>query len=389
MKKILVSVMMLGITTAIYSQNYLQGSVGKDAQVNKLDVWFKPNYNSAPGEYIQFLQFAIAIPEIVTNGHLVQANAVGVGQFAGMTFTQAAQSTEGTERVMTWVFADPSVPATLPTWTNGAPFLGIVVNFFGGVQYQACFPRMVDFTNANGGSSNLIYFAIVSNNGDRTNYPNLFVALPALSITGTYPNGDQYVETTQMVALPAGVSDFRGSKVGLDNLLSWTTLTETRNLGFELQRSLDGMNYSALTFINSLAPNGNSTSRLDYSFTDQMPPGEKQYYRLRQENQSGQSQYSNVVIVQREKYTMLSVDAIWPNPANAILNVRINSPRRQRLRLLITDMAGKTQLRREVDVDGGMNVSTLDIAKLASGNYLLRVVCDEGCDVRSEKFVKQ
>lgn len=35
-----------------------------------------------------------------------------------------------------------------------------------------------------------------------------------------------------------------------------------------LERSLDGVNYSSIGFVNSLAVNGNSSVKLDYAFVD-------------------------------------------------------------------------------------------------------------------------
>src|SRR5438874_2678103 len=130
MKKFLVAVLVVCVSIAGYSQQYIQGSVMKDAQPNKLDILFKANYNSAAGEYVDFLQFAIAIPESVTNGHNVVATATGTGTFSNMSFTQAAQYTEGTERIMVWVFADPTVATQ--SWLSNTPFTGVVVNFAGG-----------------------------------------------------------------------------------------------------------------------------------------------------------------------------------------------------------------------------------------------------------------
>ena len=71
--------------------------------------------------------------------------------------------------------------------------------------------------------------------------------------------------------LPVTLLSFRGYKDGSRNQLRWTTTTELNNRGFEVQRSTDGINYSVIGFVNSIALFGNSSSDLDYTFTDNNP----------------------------------------------------------------------------------------------------------------------
>jgi hypothetical protein len=55
---------------------------------------------------------------------------------------------------------------------------------------------MVDFTNSGGGTG-FAYFSIASTtSGDITDYDNYFYSIPGQSILGNYPNGDQFVYTT-------------------------------------------------------------------------------------------------------------------------------------------------------------------------------------------------
>ena len=170
---------------------YIRGSVQKNIDPTKIDIVFRPNFTSVLAEYIHYFQFSLAIPVGISGG--VTATAIGVNTFSNMgTITQAPQYTEGSERIFTWIFADPT-PAT-QSWTNGVDFTGIQVTF--STTAAAAVGKMVDFTNIGGGGNANTYFAINSTRGDVTDYPSLFYSIPGQSTLGTYPNNDQFVYTT-------------------------------------------------------------------------------------------------------------------------------------------------------------------------------------------------
>ena len=59
---------LLMISIAGQAQNYIQASVKKNINPAKIDIVFRPNYTSIPGEYIHFLQFSLAIPVGISAG---------------------------------------------------------------------------------------------------------------------------------------------------------------------------------------------------------------------------------------------------------------------------------------------------------------------------------
>ena len=64
--------------------------------------------------------------------------------------------------------------------------------------------------------------------------------------------------------------------------LTWTSATETNMSGYEVQRRLDNeVDFTARTFVNSLAPGGNSNTPLSYSYTDANSYNGTSYYRLK------------------------------------------------------------------------------------------------------------
>lgn len=214
-------------------------------------------------------------------------------------------------------------------------------------------------------------------------------ALAILQRTGMSGFSDFAVGGQPAVSLPVTITSFSGYKDGANNLLKWTTASEADNRGFEVQRSLDGINYTAIGFVNSLALGGNSSAQLSYTFTDNSPSGDKQYYRLRQEDLNGKSKLSNVVLIRGNKPTGIVIDHLFPNPAKNTVNVIVAAEKKQSVTLFITDMAGKNSSQRTVTVETGSNTIPFDITQLSSGTYLVRLVCSEGCATGLSKFVKQ
>lgn len=188
--------------------------------------------------------------------------------------------------------------------------------------------------------------------------------------------------------LPVSLLSFSGYKDGSRNQLSWTTASELNNRGFDVQRSTDGVNYTSIGFVNSLASGGNSNDRLSYRFTDNTVSGIKQYYRLRQEDLDGRSKLSNIVLIRNERATDVMIDGLFPNPANNVVNVLVAAPARTKLTVLVTDMTGRMVMQQISNVETGSNTIQLNVAGLTNGTYLVHLVCENGCKPAPAKFVK-
>ena len=72
-----------------------------------------------------------------------------------------------------------------------------------------------------------------------------------------------------------------------------------------------------------------------------------------------------------------------------MLNVLLQSPEVQKVEVLITDLAGKTVLQQSLQLQKGDNNKTVNVAALAKGTYVVKVICADGCEAAVSKFVKQ
>jgi Secretion system C-terminal sorting domain len=190
-------------------------------------------------------------------------------------------------------------------------------------------------------------------------------------------------------ALPVSLISFSANKIVKNNSIIWSTASEQNNSGFNIERSTNGTDFENIGFVKSLSPSGNSSSRLDYSFTDYNPIGLKQYYRLKQTDFDGTSKYSAIVMVTREAPTELTLTKVYPNPSKESIYINAASPSRMNLQFLIADLNGRIVRKKQVFADIGNNGFDISVAELAPGTYILQAINAQNKIVASEKFIKQ
>jgi hypothetical protein len=76
--------------------------------------------------------------------------------------------------------------------------------------------------------------------------------------------------------------------------LEWVTKSERNNDYFSIERSEDGKIFETIKQINGA---GNSTKKLHYDFTDYSPLRGTNYYRLKQTDYDGKSEYSKIITI--------------------------------------------------------------------------------------------
>ncbi|MBD1395620.1 T9SS type A sorting domain-containing protein [Pontibacter sp. JH31] len=129
--------------------------------------------------------------------------------------------------------------------------------------------------------------------------------------------------------------------------LEWRTLYELEAAYFEVERSADGNNFTA---IGQVKASGTTTAAIDYTFTDEEPLKEQAYYRLRLVRQDGTFTYSNTILLQ-DRAPIASSFRVYPNPTAMGAEVTIevaNLPESEDVTFLVTDVSGRQVLRQLV-----------------------------------------
>jgi hypothetical protein len=180
---------------------------------------------------------------------------------------------------------------------------------------------------------------------------------------------------TNLIILPVSLKNFIAKKEGSKVDLTWTTSSETNNLGFEVQRSNNGSAYTKIGFVSSV---GNTTAEVKYQFTDPAPLPGKNYYRLKQIGLDNRTTLSAIRILDISKE--LQDLQVYPNPSHNILTIlNIKSGNL----LNVFDSQGRAVLSKRAN-NGQETIAT---EKLSSGVYILQVTDDTG-NRRSIRFTK-
>src|SRR5690606_40915102 len=96
------------------------------------------------------------------------------------------------------------------------------------------------------------------------------------------------------IPLPVELISFSASFVKNYIQLNWVTASELNNLGFEIQKSSDKINWESIGFVEG---KGNSASLNRYEYIDYNYNQEYKYYRLKQTDMNGIFTLSSIVEV--------------------------------------------------------------------------------------------
>jgi Secretion system C-terminal sorting domain len=169
-------------------------------------------------------------------------------------------------------------------------------------------------------------------------------------------------------------------------MVHWQTLAEINTRSFELQRSIDNRNFTAVG--NLVAAAGNSNSLRKYQATDHIGGiTGVVYYRVKLTDADGKSRFSNTAIVRVR--TMEGI-TVWPNPFTNSLVISMQNPAPARMLLTVTDVAGKIVLSSAFNVSAGASQFAVDdLDMLANGVYILNLVNEKTGDRIVQKMVKR
>ena len=175
-------------------------------------------------------------------------------------------------------------------------------------------------------------------------------------------------------SLPVTLTNFDVVLQNDNALLTWSTATEINNKGFEIFRSVDGINFTSIGFV---AGADNSDLLLNYKFTDNPGLSGKVFYRLKQIDLDGNFAWSNIVHVTMNANQLIT---FMPNPAKNFIT--ISSPVNvKEVRLL----AISSQI---IKVWQNVSPNTqLDLGSIASGTYLIQFLNDQSS--QTMKLVKE
>ncbi len=174
--------------------------------------------------------------------------------------------------------------------------------------------------------------------------------------------------TVDDVALPVTLTSFTASREGASALLKWTTTEETNSERFQIEHSLNGLNWNV---IGSVRSNGESTVLRQYSFVDTEPANGENLYRLKMIDKDKTFAYSRIQSVTFEGIP--SQNIVFPNPASERIQLGIKDIGSLKS-VRIYDLGGKTMY----SANGKGISKTIDIRAFSSGSYVVEILDKSG-----------
>ncbi len=178
--------------------------------------------------------------------------------------------------------------------------------------------------------------------------------------------------------LPVELLDFRAALQKGTVQLQWETAYEHNNDRFEIERSVDGAQWSALGVVYSR--NGSSSEKQAYTFTDKHPVTGLNYYRLNQLDLNGESKFSPIAMVKSDPANVITVSSNVIG--SEIVEVRLPFSTGTG-RLLLFEGSGRLLRSWTVELGSGEPVQ-LDLAGIPAGLFWLQL--DGAAPVRLVKL---
>ncbi len=171
--------------------------------------------------------------------------------------------------------------------------------------------------------------------------------------------------------LPVELTSFYGSDMGGYNELSWATGAEYNCAYFDIERSVDAVNYAKIGTVNG---SGTTLEESTYRYNDYEVGEEYTYYRLKQYDYDGQSKSSEVIVIAQEQNDQFKIVNAYPNPTDNIFNVHLLLPESDNVNVIVTDMNGRQMVSIDTKFEKGVNEIEIPVLGFESGLYMVRVI---------------
>ena len=162
-------------------------------------------------------------------------------------------------------------------------------------------------------------------------------------------------------------------------VFTWSTASETNNNFFTIERSIDGINFIA---IGTILGAGNSTSVLNYSFTDYNAYSGTSYYRLKQTDFDGASEIFGMLTSENCFSNTFEINAF--NDQNGNIAIVIDTDMISDYTATLFDAIGKKIGSKNLKTAEGTNTFTFDITSINSGVYFISI--DNGKEKTTKKI---
>jgi hypothetical protein len=175
--------------------------------------------------------------------------------------------------------------------------------------------------------------------------------------------------------LPVSLLNFYANCLDQVVHLSWSTVSETNNDFFTVERSPDLNIWDELGNVDGA---GNSNMLRTYSYDDYSPLEGTSYYRLKQTDYDGKYEVFNPVSVECTTGDMEPSVTLYPNPFTDEVFVKINNFTTDKVSVIIFDVLGNKVFDKQFNSETSDNPSiVLNLKQLSSGIYFVNFLSEQ------------
>lgn len=248
------------------------------------------------------------------------------------------------------------------SWSDVTPASGPATPFWNGTAWEYVSSYTVPTSQT-----------LLSNNGD------MYRLVVATTLSNLSDANCRFTDVSSIITLnvidcntPLGTQllSFDGQIIQEHTNLSWATSAEAYPFLFDIERSADGITFSAIATIEN---RNNSADLNNYSFIDpDLLQNGKSFYRLKLYNSSGKSTYSRIIQLSFNG-KVFSIESVI-NPFSTELSLNIVSDRERSVNIELLDGVGRIVLRKAFEVRNGMNRLVIDnTSAMPAGLYFLQI----------------
>ena len=206
--------------------------------------------------------------------------------------------------------------------------------------------------------------------------------------TSAFGGGEIRGQLYETKPLPVELTSFIASTNGKNVLLKWTTATELNNLGFEVHRSNNKRDWNTLGFING---KGTTSELNNYAFEDRNVTSGRYFYRLKQVDNNGSFEYSNIIeVVVGSIPTGFVLEQNYPNPFNPSTIIKFGFDKITKASLKIYDVLGNevANLFNGSAEGGRIYELTFNASGLSSGVYYYQLTGNDKTEIKKMMLLK-
>jgi len=172
-------------------------------------------------------------------------------------------------------------------------------------------------------------------------------------------------------ALPVKLSAFNVQARNGGSLLKWTTLSEQNTSYFSVRRSQNGTNFKE---IGRVSAKGNSTSEINYEFTE-INPGKQSYYYYNLEvvDNDGRREFSETKLLKIPQRNPKLIVSLSPNPVSKAghLMLTFNADKEGSMDVQVVNSNGLAVIITKMQAYKGVNNGHVHLGNLAAGTYII------------------